>query len=314
MRVTDSAYNSNLINNLNALTSRQYNLQNEVTTGLRIQSASDDPGAMENTLNYQSDASQQTQYASNISTLQGRANSIYNVLQSLQTINSKAGEIATSAGNGTQPASYLQSSGAEVNDLLNQVVQLANTKDPSTGQYLFGGTASSQPPFSVTKDANGNITGVTYQGNAAVNQTEIGSGITTSVDIPGVNTSGTGARGLFTDSQSGADMMNHLISLRDDLNSGNATKIASTDSPAVQKDEDNITYQVANNGVIQTHLNAAATLTSNSTQTLNNMVSNSSSADMVQTMVQLTASQNAYQAALESGVKVMQLSILNYIQ
>jgi len=30
-------------------------------------------------------------------------------------------------------------------------------------------------------------------------------------------------------------------------------------------------------------------------------------------MVQLSATQTAYQAALESGVKVMQLSILNYI-
>lgn len=313
MRVTDSAFNSGLINELNSLTTRQYTLQNQVTTGLRIQSASDDPGAMENTLNDQANVAAQNQYSSNITTLQGRASTIYNVLQSLQTINSKAGEIVTSAGNGTQSASNLQTSATEVNDLLNQVVSLANSKDPSTGQYLFGGTASSQPPFTVTKDANGNITGVTYQGNETVNQTEIGDGIMTTVDIPGANTSGTGTRGLFTDSQSGADVMNHLIALRNDLNSGNTSNITSTDNANLQKDEDNITYQVANNGVVQTHLNAAATLTSNNTQSLNTMISNSSSADLVQTMVQLTAAQNAYQAALTSGVKVMQLSILNYI-
>jgi flagellar hook-associated protein 3 FlgL len=268
---------------------------------------------MENTLNYQADVSAQTQYSSNISTLQGRANTIYNVLQSLQTINSKSGEIVTTAGNGTQPASYLQTSATEVNDMLNQVVSLANSKDPTTGDYLFGGTASGQPPFTVTKDANGNVTGVTYQGNETVNQTEIGSGVLATVDIPGANTSGTGARGLFTDSQSGADMINHLISLRDDLQAGNTAKISSTDNTNVQNDENNISYQVANNGVVQTHLDAAASLTSNNTTSLNNMISNSSSADMVQTMMQLSASQNAYQAALASGVKVMQLSILNYI-
>jgi flagellar hook-associated protein 3 FlgL len=313
MRVTDSAYNSSLINQLNGLTSQQYTLQNEVTTGLRIQSASDDPGAMEDTLNDQANVASQTQYASNITTLQNRATSIYNVLQSLQTASSKAGEIATEAGNGTQTPTALTTSASQVNDLLNQVVALANTKDPSTGEYLFGGTASSQPPFVATKDANGNITGVTYQGNESVNQTDIGSGVSVTVDIPGANTSGTGARGLFTDSQSGADFINHLISLRNDLTSGNTSNITSTDSANLQKDEDNITYQVANNGVAQTHLDTASTLVTNNTTSLNTMISNSSSADMVQTMVQLNAAQNAYQAALESGVKVMQLSILNYI-
>jgi flagellar hook-associated protein 3 FlgL len=313
MRVTDSAFNSSLINQLNGLTSQQYNLQNQVTTGLRIQSASDDPTAMEDTLNDQANVAAQTQYGSNITTLQNRATSIYNVLESLQTASSKAGEYATSAGNGTQNSSALKTAGSEVNDLLNQVVALANTKDPSTGQYLFGGTASSQPPFVATKDASGNITGVTYQGNAAVNQTDIGSGVAVSVDIPGANTTGTGARGLFTDSQSGADFINHLISLRDDLNSGNTTAVTATDSANLSKDEDNITYQVANNGVVQSHLDTASTLITNNTTSLNTMISNSSSANMVQTMVQLSATQTAYQAALESGVKVMQLSILNYI-
>jgi flagellar hook-associated protein 3 FlgL len=313
MRITDSSFNSSLINQLNGLTSQQYTLQNQVTTGLRFQSASDDPGAMEDTLNDQANVAAQNQYASNITTLQDRAGTIYNVLQSLQSASSKAGEIATSAGNGTQNSSSLQTSGSEVNDLVNQVVALANTKDPTTGQYLFGGTASGQAPFVATKDANGNITGVTYQGNASVNQADIGSGVSVTVDIPGANTSGTGARGLFTDSQSGADFINHLISLRDNLNSGNTTAVTATDSVNLQKDEDNITYQVANNGVAQTHLDTASTLVANNTTSLNTMISNSSSANMVQTMVQLNATQTAYQAALESGVKVMQLSILNYI-
>jgi flagellar hook-associated protein 3 FlgL len=313
MRVTDAAFNNTLINQLNGLTSQQYNLQNQVTTGMRIQSASDDPAAMEDTLNDQANVAAQTQFSSNITTLQDRAGSIYNVLESLQSVTSQAGEITTSAGSGTQTTADLQTSASQVNSLLNQVVSLANTKDPTTGQYLFGGTASGQAPYTVTKDASGDITGVTYQGNSSVNQTEISAGVNVTVDIPGSNTSGTGVRGLFTDSQSGADLMNHLIALRNDLSSGNTATVTSTDSNNIQDDENNVTYQVANNGVVQTHLDTAATLASNNSTSLNTMISNSSSANMVQTMVQLTSAQNAYQAALESGVKVMQLSILNYI-
>jgi flagellar hook-associated protein 3 FlgL len=200
----------------------------------------------------------------------------------------------------------------EVNNLIGEVVTAANAKDPSSGQYLFGGTASGSAPYTTTTDANGNVTGVTYNGNSSVNQTQIGDGQTLSVDIPGENTGTGGARGLITDSQSGADLLNHLIALRNDLTSGNTAAIT-TDSANLQNDENNIAYQVANNGVQQSQLTLAASYASNRTSSLNTMISNSSSANLVNTMVQLNAAQTAYQAALESGTKIMQLSILNYL-
>ena len=64
---------------------------------------------------------------------------------------------------------------------------------------------------------------------------------------------------------------------------------------------------------MQSRLNLAATITSNSSQSLDKMISDASSADVVQTMVQLNQAQTAYQAALQSGAKIMQLSILNYL-
>jgi flagellar hook-associated protein 3 FlgL len=198
--------------------------------------------------------------------------------------------------------------------LINQVVNAANTKDPSTGKYLFGGTASGSAPFTTTTDANGDVTGVTYNGNSSVNQAQIGAGLTASADIPGANTSGTGPRGLITDSASGADFLNHLISLRDNLTSGNTTAITNTDSANLQKDENNIAYQVANNGVIQNQLTTAASFASSNSTSLSQMISNSSSADLMNTMVQLNQAQTSYQAALQSGAKIMQLSLLNYIQ
>jgi flagellar hook-associated protein 3 FlgL len=313
MRITSNAYDNSLVSQLNQLSAQQYAIQNQVSTGLSVQAPSDNPAAMENTLDYQAQNAAQTQYSSNISTLQSRANSVYSVLQSLQTITSRAGEIATSAGSATSSQSDLSNYADEVNQLINQVVNAANTKDASTGQYLFGGTASTTAPFTTTTDANGDVTGVTYNGNSSVNQAQIGAGMTATADIPGANTGSSGAHGLITDSQSGADLINHLISLRNNLNAGNTTAITSTDNADLQKDENNVAYQVANNGVVQSQLTTAATFATNSSQSLNTMISNSSSANLVQVMMQLSQTQNAYQAALQSGVKIMQLSILNYI-
>ena len=314
MRIATGAYNDAMLNQYNSLAARQYTLQNQVSTGLSVQAPSDNPTAMENTLDYDAQKAAQTQYSANISTLQSRADVIYGALQTLQTVSSRAGEIVTSAGSPTATSSDLTNYADEVNKLIQQVVTAANTKDPATGQYMFGGTASGTAPYTTTTDANGNITAVTYNGNSSVNQSEIGQGQTTSVDIPGANTGTSGARGLITDSQSGADFLNHLIALRNDLQSGNTTAISGTDSSNLQNDENNIAYQVANNGVLQNQLTTASTAASNRSQSLDNMISNASSADLMQTMVQLNSAQTAYQAALESGSKIMQLSILNYIQ
>lgn len=314
MRVASNAYTDAMVNQFNLLTARQSTLQNEVSTGLSVQAPSDNPAAMQDTLNNLASKAAQTQYSSNISTLQTRATSISTVMQSLQTLSSRAGEIATSAGSGTASPADLTNYASQVKQLIQQAAQLMNTKDAASGQYLFGGTNSTQPPYVTTKDASGNITGVTYQGNASVNQVEVAAGSTVSVDVPGENATGTGPRGLITDSTSGADLFNHLLSLQNNLSSGNTAAITGTDSANLQKDENNLLYQISNNGAVQTHLNVASTFAASQSSSLDQMITNSSSADLVQTMVQLNQAQTAYQAALQSGTKLMQLSILNYIQ
>jgi flagellar hook-associated protein 3 FlgL len=313
MRVATESYTNALISQVNTLSAQMDSLENEETTGLSVQSPSDNPEAMENTLNDLASQSAQQQYQSNITTLQSQANSIYNVVESLQKITSQAQTIATEAGSATNSQTDLNDYASQVTSLIQQAVQLVNSQNPETGQYLFGGTDSGQQPFTVTTDASGNVTGVTYQGNSSVNQTQIAPGVTTSVDVPGVNTSGTGTQGLITDSRTGADLFNHLVALQNDLSSGNTTAVTGTDSQNLQNDENNMTYQVAYNGNVQTQLDTASSFATNQNTSLNQAISNASSADVVQTMVQLNQTQNAYEAALETTSRVMQVSLVDFL-
>lgn len=313
MRVATDSYTNSMLNEFSMLKQQQINLQNQVSTGLSIQAPSDNPEAMQTTLSDLSSQATQQQYSSNITTVQAQANSIYSVLQSLQTITSQANTIVTEAGNSTNSQTDLNNYATQVNALVQQALQLVNTQDPATGQYLFGGTNSGQPPFAATTDANGNTTAVTYQGNTSVNQTQVAAGVTVAVEVPGANTSGSGTYGLITDSRTGADLFNHLIQLQQDLQSGNTSAISSTDSKNLQNDEDNMTYQVANNGNVQARLNTASSLASTQNTALTTDISNASGADLVQTLSDLNQTQTAYQAALESSASIMQLSILNYL-
>jgi len=313
MRVTGNSFSNTLVDQLQLLDARQYRLQNQASTGQRIQAPEDDPSGMAQALNLQTETTNVNQYSQNIASLQDRSTSAYNVIQQIKTISDRVGEIVTQANDGTKSASDLQSYGTEVTQLIHQAAQLMNTKQGD--QYLFGGTASGKTPFNVTTDANGNVTAVTYQGNTSVAENQIAENTTIAVDAPGENNSGTGARGVISDSRYGADFFNHLISLQNDLQAGDATAVASKDQPALTNDENNIIYQAATNGAVQSRLDAEASLATARKTSLQQSISNVAGADMTQTLVQLSQTQNAYQAALQTSSSILQLqqSLLAYL-
>jgi len=310
MRVAQSTFGFNFLSQLNQLEQRQNNLQTQAATGQSFSLPEENPSAMGQVLTLQTDVNATTQYQNNITQLQQTATSTSDAISGLKTISDRMNEIATLA-DGTKSPQQLQAYATEVGQLIQQAVQLGNSQDQ--GNYIFGGTATGAPPFVATTDASGNVTGVTYQGNTSVAQVEISPGTTVSTAIPGANTTGTGPRGLFADSRSGADIFAHLISLQNDLQSGNTAAIASTDTPQLAKDEDNLLYHVTANGIIQSRLQTAGTLATQHNLSSNSELSQKTSADIAQTITELQQAQTAYSAALQSGSSILNLSILNYL-
>jgi flagellar hook-associated protein 3 FlgL len=312
MRVAYNTFPSTLTSQLAGLSAQQLRLQNQAATGKRVSQLEDDPGAMRRVLDLQTQDSQLAQYRENIVSLQTLATSSYTSISGLQTLSARAGELATLA-DGTRSPEELSVYASEVSQLIQQGVQLMNAS--GQGGYLFGGTQTSQPPFVAATDANGNVTGVAYQGNSSVPGAEIAAGATVSVQVPGVNTTGTGPTGVITDSRNGADFFNHLIALQNHLLAGDTAAISTQDRPALANDEDNITSQIANNGLIQAHLGAANSLAEAQSLSVKKAVSVNSDADLAQTLTQLSATQTAYQAALQSGAKLLNLngSLMDYL-
>ncbi|HTA30759.1 MAG TPA: flagellar hook-associated protein FlgL, partial [Candidatus Cybelea sp.] len=247
MRVSNTSFSDNFLYQIGQLQSQQTTLQNQATTGLSVTLPEDDPSAMNQVLNLQAQSSSDNQYQTNISLIQSSATTSSDALTSLQSLVAQAGEIATQAS-GVVSSTQLSTYATQVGQLIQQALQIANTQD-SQNNYVFGGTQTGSAPFSATTDANGNVTAVTYSGNTSVAKSEIAPGVTVSAQSPGENNSGSGPEGVFADSRTGANLFSHLISLQQDLQSGNTGAIASTDSPNLGKDEDNVITQVSGNGV-----------------------------------------------------------------
>ncbi len=311
MRVSANTFSDTLITQLNNLSVRQQRLQNQAATGQRVRLPEDDPVALRRVLDMQSEFSSNGQYTKNIDRQLELAQASYNGIKSLKTISDRASEIATQVDDLKSPEE-LQFYAREITEMLKQAVHLLNATN--RGDAIFGGTVTDQPPFNMTLDANGNVTAVTYQGNTAQAESEIAEDIMISTQIVGENNSGSGPRGLVTDSRSGADLLNHLISLQNNLISGNTAAIAATDRGNLANDEDNLLYHISSNGAIQARLETTQALNAERGLAIEEQVSKEVDADLAQTMVKLSQTQTAYEAALQSGARALNLSLLDYLR
>jgi flagellar hook-associated protein 3 FlgL len=311
MRVSANTFSDTLITQLNNLAVRQQRLQSQAATGQRVRLPEDDPVALRRVLDLQTEFSSNGQYTRNIARHRELAQSSFNSIRSLKTLSDRAGEIATLADDMKSPEE-LKFYAKEITEMIKQAVHLMNATN--RGDAIFGGTATDQPPFVLTLDPNGNIASVTYQGNTAVAESEISEGVTLTAQALGANTTGTGPRGLITDSRSGADLFNHLISLQNNLLGGNTTAIAATDRVNLRNDETNLLYHMSANGAIQSRLEATEAFNKERGTAIEGQVSKEVDADLAETLVKLSQTQTAYQAALQSGAKALNLSLMDYLR
>jgi flagellar hook-associated protein 3 FlgL len=311
MRVTANTFPNSLLQQLNSLNQRQNKLQNQAATGQRVQLPEDDPVAMRRVLDLQAEGKSTGQYQRNISRLQELAAASFSSIKALKSVSDRAREISISA-DGLKSQDELNIYANEVTELIKQAVQTVNAKN--RGDYLFSGTLSDQVPFVLATDASGNVTSVTYQGNTTLAESEIASGITLAAQNVGENTSGAGPRGLIADSRVGADFFNHLISLQNNLLSGNVAAVEATDRANLSQDEDNFLFHLGTNGAIQSRLETTNAIAGERTDTLEALVSQEADADLADTLVRLNQTQTAYQAALQSAGKILSSSLLDYLR
>jgi len=179
---------SNIYNKINfalyAHSEAMARLQEQIATGSRINRASDDPSSTYQVLGLNS---QQT-------SLENYINNLSEVIQTLETtstiIENLISEYAETKTRLTQISSDIygeqgqQRAAEEVDDILEQVVVLANIKH--SGQYLFGGSNTKSAPY-VVERSNGKIISVTYQGSAENRNIEVAPGLESSAFYVGEN-------------------------------------------------------------------------------------------------------------------------------
>lgn len=298
MRVTTNNLSENLVRQIQQLGAQQAKLQTQVATGQRIFQPEDDPTAVGRVLDLESEQREIEQYLKNADRALELSQASFAGLQQIKKISDRASEIGT-LGAGAIGAEASRAYASEVNELLEQTLQFANTK--FRNDYVFAGTAVDAAPYTETRDVDGRITGVAFAGNAS--QAAIQLSETASIAPGTTNDTNLGLR----------DFLNQLVALRDALtnNDGPALTAAQTGLAA---SEDLLVSSLAEHGGVQTRIEANRAQQLDRADNLERLVSAETDADLPTTIVKLTQSQTAYQAALQSAANIMRLSLLDYIR
>lgn len=297
MRVANTTVSATIIKQLEKLNNSQIQLQNQVATGQRVTNLEDDPSAVGRVLGLQSQLRSISQYSSNADRALQISQSTYDALQSMKDISDRVSEIAT-LSTGVLDNASLEAYASELDQLIEQGLQTANST--LGNDYMFAGTATDTAPYVATRDADGNITAISYTGNT--DQASINLSETSSV-TPGA--SGDTNTGLN-------DMLNSMIALRDALNAGDTSTV-----PAIEEDligsEDQLISAIADQGGVQLRIEVLQTEQTTRSENIQSLISSEAEADLATTLVNLSEVQTAYEAALQTSASILKLSLLDYI-
>ena len=297
MRITNNIIVQRQLAGLQSNLAAIDNAQSQVSSGKKVQVASDDPAAASGIMTAATMLRAIKQYRTNVNSATDRVNAEDSTLQQLTDLMTRAQEISIQEASDTASPETRQAAASEAQGILDSAVQLANTKFGD--EFLFGGDNSTIAPFTVSgTGAAASYTTTSAGGNRVVSisdgqtmtishtggQAFVASGVLDSLvkltgslagaDVAGINTANTQISGAF----------DNLQALVGDVGSrGNELQMTST---SLDKLEGDVTAHK----------------------------SDLEDVDAATAITELTSRQAAYQAALLAISKSANLSLTDYLK
>ena len=173
----------------------------------------------------------------------------------------------------------------------------------TNGRFIFGGTRTSASPFEATRNADGDITAVTYVGNDEPIHVAISDGTNVVANETGAD--------AFVGAQ---DILQLLIDIRDDMLAGNQVSLQEVRLAELDGSCDQLLVAMARIGSIQNRLERTGVDIDDFMIDYRELLSDTLDADFGDVVVRLNAQSNAYQAALNAAARVIQPSLLDFIR
>jgi flagellar hook-associated protein 3 FlgL len=239
--------------------------------------------------------SQVDSFQRSISSINGQFSTADSTLSSVVTALQRAISLGVQGATGTLSDSDWADIAAELTGIQSQLLSLANTS--YQGQYIFAGTATTQPFVADPTQTSG----VRYVGNTGVNSVTIGSGYLLQVNVPGSQ--------IFTGA--GGNVFQSINDLITSLNSNSGISAAVTELGTA------FTYVTGQRVFYGNALNqtqSQQTYLSTQSLGLSQQLNTVAGANIADVASQLVNDQTAQTAALEAIAKTPQNSLFDYLK
>jgi flagellar hook-associated protein 3 FlgL len=287
----DPFYLNGAVASLDQTSAVEQQLTNEISSGTRVNSLSDDPVAVGENVLLSSQLNLDDSFSQTENSTVGMLQVTDSTLGSVVSQLTKALSLATEANNGTLNASDLQSISSQLSGIRDEVLSLANTT--YMNRYIFSGSQGGTTPYTLNSAVTPNT--VAYNGDAVVSYVTTPNGQKIQTNVPGSQ--------IFSDPTSNVlQTLNNVIA---DFSSGTASGTAISDTAALNSGLNYVSQQrvVIDNSITQ--LEAAQSYTQTQGTQITAAQTSLLQTDMAQASTQLSTAETQ-QAALTQVVNILE--------
>jgi flagellar hook-associated protein 3 FlgL len=133
------------LTNLQTLQERMTTTQAQVSSGYRVSKPSDDPAALGDILQLESESGRATQVVNNLGQVSGSVNTAESALENATQLLDQAASLGAQAANTTATAAEAPDFAGQAQQILSQLVSSSQTT--FAGAYVFGGDNNQSPSY-----------------------------------------------------------------------------------------------------------------------------------------------------------------------
>ena len=284
---------------------QQVKTQRQISSGFRVEDASDSPYQASALVDLVSHLSSAKTYQSNLGRIQAEVNTAEQSISSVATLLDSARSLATQGASSTTGSTDRQYLAVQVRSLLQEAVTAANTS--VEGRFVFGGDQDQSPPYAINASS---ATGV--------DRLTVGVGTRSVVNPDGQSVyRARTALTIFDHSDStGVPLSDNVFAALQGL----ATALQSNDPVGITNSIESLkgasvwlNQQQAAYGVDATHLSTEQNRVADSITSLQARISDIRDTDVAQAATDLSLEQTAQSAAFGAQAKISQRSLFDYL-
>jgi flagellar hook-associated protein 3 FlgL len=302
MRVSNQSLANQVQDNVQQAMRRLAAVQEQISSGKRINRLSDDPFGAARAVDLKSFQTSLDQYKKNIDSALPFLNQTDSVLGDVDDILNRAREVAVAMANGAVSAQDRASAAAEVHQLLTRLVAVGNTK--LENRYMFAGFVNGAAPFALAAGV------VTYSGDAGEIFIQADSSTNVAINLPGDKLfQGVGVPG-------GTDLFDTLADLETALNANDVAGVNGITAQIGRLDRglnQALGFRAEIGARLETLNTASAGLeimNLRATETRSKI----EDIDAIKVFADFALLQQAFQAALQASARAIQPSILDFLR